>query len=218
VAQEDYEEKKSRYYPKFDLRARGSWNYNMSGYGYGHEDLYRVSATMTYNLFNGFADKAAIQKGVSKVQQEVMLKHDLQRKTEESFDLSWAAYEHLADKLKHLQEYKLHAVNTLRLYSKEYEMGRRSLLDLLSAQNDLINAKSQIVTTRYSHLFSKYRILDAMGTMVPAMVGREIRYTAKVGLAPVDERKPDTLPADILKKNDEFLKTLEEHTKENPDK
>ena len=213
VAQEDYEEKKSRYYPSVDIRARSSWNYNMGGERDGHDDRYRVTATMTYNLFNGFADKAAIQKGVSKVQQEVMLKHDMMRKTEESFDLSWVAFEHLQTKLEHLQEYKLHAVNTLRLYSKEYEMGRRSLLDLLSAQNDLINAKSQIVMTKYNYLFSKYRILDAMGTMVPAVVGRTEIYTARVGLAPVDESKQDTLPADMLNENDQFLESLEKSVK-----
>ncbi|WP_457596008.1 TolC family outer membrane protein [Hydrogenimonas sp.] len=209
VAQEDYEQKKSRYYPSVDLRARGSWNYNQSGESYGHEDLYRVSATVTYNLFNGFADEAAIQKGVSKIQQEVMKKLDLQRRTEESFDLSWAAYTHLESKLDHLYEYKKHAVNTLRLYSKEYEMGRRSLLDLLSAQNDLINAKSQIVTTRYNYLFSKYRILDAMGTMVPTIVGRADAYIARVGLGPQDRRQKDRVPVDIVKENDTFLQTLE---------
>jgi len=214
VAQEDYEEKKSRYYPSVDLRARGSWNYNMSGDNYGHDDLYRVSATVTYNLFNGFADKAAIQKGVSKVQQEVMLKQDLMRKTEESFDLSWVAYTHLKDKLAHLQEYKLHAVNTLRLYSKEYEMGRRSLLDLLSAQNDLINAKTQIATTKYNYLFSKYRILDAMGTMVPTVVGRNRAYMARVGLASGEKAQPDAIPADMLRENDQFLKTLEARVRE----
>ncbi|WP_201353698.1 TolC family outer membrane protein [Hydrogenimonas urashimensis] len=209
VAQEDYEEKRGRYYPSVDIRARSSWNYNMGGERDGHDDRYRVTATLSYNLFNGFADKAAIQKGVSKVQQEVMLKHDLMRKTEESFDLSWAAYEHLKNKLEHLQEYKLHAVNTLRLYSKEYEMGRRSLLDLLSAQNDLINAKSQIVMTKYGYLFSKYRILDAMGTMVPAVVGRSGIYTARVGLGPDDESKQDSLPVDILNENNTFLETLQ---------
>ncbi len=213
VAQEDYEEKKSRYYPKVDLRARGSWNYNTGGLDDGHDDRYRVSAVLSYNLFNGFADRAAIQKGVSKVHQEVMLKHDLMRRTEESFDLSWNAYEYLKEKLEHLQEYKLHAVNTLRLYSKEYEMGRRSLLDLLSAQNDLINAKSQIVTTKYNYLFAKYRILDAMGTMVPTLMGRQKSYLARVGLTPVDESKQDTLPDDILEKNNQFLENLEKRVK-----
>ena len=213
VAQEDYEEKKSRYYPRFDVRGRTSWNYNMGGGYDGHDHRYRVTAALTYNLFNGFADKAAIQRGVSKVQEEVMTHHELRRRTVESYDLSWAAYTHLQKKLKHLQEYKRHAVNTLRLYSKEYEMGRRSLLDLLSAQNDLINAKSQIVTTRYAYLFSKYRILDAMGTMVPTVMGRDKEYYARVGLASEDKSKPDTLPADLLEKNDRFLQTLQKQTK-----
>ncbi|WP_353663131.1 TolC family outer membrane protein [Hydrogenimonas sp. SS33] len=209
VAQEDYKEKKSRYYPKVDLRARSSWNYNMGGESDGHDDRYRVTAALTYNLFNGFADRAAIQKGISKIQKEVSTDLDLKRRTVESYDLSWAAYTHLKTKLDYLQEYKRHAVNTLRLYSKEYEMGRRSLLDLLSAQNDLINAKSQIVTARYNYLFSKFRILDAMGTMVPFVMGRSHDYYAKVDLAAKKEAQPDTLPADILEKNDRVLQNIE---------
>jgi len=84
-----------------------------------------------------------------------MTRDDMLRKTEESFDLSWTAYKNLKEKLANLQEYKLHAVRTLKLYSKEYEMGRRSLLDLLSAQSDLINAKSQIAATLPADLLER---------------------------------------------------------------
>ncbi len=209
VAQEDYKEKFSGYYPKLDFRASWSWNRNTNGANYGRDDRARVGLWATYNLFNGFADSAAIQKGVSNIRREVMTRDDMQRKTEESFDLSWSAYKNLKEKLANLQEYKLHAVRTLRLYSKEYEMGRRSLLDLLSAQSDLINAKSQIAATKYDYLFSKFRILDAMGIMVPAVVGRAQIYRERVALVPEAEVEKDSLPADILERNDRFLQTLE---------
>ena len=215
VAQEDYEEKKSKYYPSVELRAQSSWNYNAGGENSGHDRRYRVMATLTYNLFNGFADQAAIQKGISKVHREIQTRYDLTRKTEESFDLSWMAYVHLKEKLERLQEYKLHAVNTLRLYSKEYEMGRRSLLDLLSAQNDLINAKSQIVITKYNYLFAKYRILDAMGTMIQAIAecARKLSY-ARVGLAFVDGNGQDILPTGTLNRNSRLLNELQKSLKE----
>ncbi len=208
AAQEGYEEKKSKYYPKFDLRARSSWNYNMGGIADGHDERYRVSGVMTYNLFNGLADKAAIQKGISQTQQAVMKEGDLSRQTEEAYNISWNAYTHLDQQLKYLQEFKKYSAQTLTLYTKEYEMGRRSLLDLLSAQNDLISAKMQIVNTKYEHLFAEYRILNAMGTMVPTVMGRKREYFARVALGSKDTGKADKLPVKALRENDRFLQSL----------
>ncbi len=209
VAQEDYREKRSRYYPKFDIRAGTFWNYNNGGKSFGHVEQRSIMAVVSYNLFNGFSDEAAIQKGISKVRGELAKKEDMSRKTEEGYNLSWSAREYLETKLKALEEYKKHAVNTLRLYSKEYEMGRRSLLDLLSAQNDLINAKSQIVTTQYNLLFAKYRILDAMGLMIPAIVDRTDEYLSKVALAQPNKIEKDSEPVDMVKQNDLFIQALE---------
>ncbi len=205
AAKEEYSANRSGYFPSFDIRASTSWNYNAGNANAGHDNRYGISAVLTYNLFNGFADRASIQKSVSTIQREVQNRYDLLRKTEESFDLAWAAHTYLKKKLERLQEYKMHAVSTLRLYSKEYEMGRRSLLDLLSAQNDLINAKTQIVSTKYNYLFAKYRVLDAMGTMVPFVVGRIDQFNALVGLAENDARSKDTLPMGELEENDRAL-------------
>ncbi len=209
VAQEDYLEKRSGYYPRLDIRAGTSWNYNNGGKSFGHVEQTSVMAVLSYNLFNGFADEAAIQKGISKVRGELAKREDMARKTEEGFSLSWNAYKHLSMKLDALKKYKSHAVNTLRLYSKEYEMGRRSLLDLLSAQNDLINAKSQIVTAKYDLLFAKYRILDSMGLMVPSIAGRNKAYLARVALMRPDKVKKDSEPVDLVERNERFLKALE---------
>ncbi len=209
VAQEDYLEKKSRYYPKLDIRAGTSWNYNNGGYSFGHVEQTNVMAVISYNFFNGFADKAAIQKGISKVRGELARRADMARKTEEGYNLSWSARKHLEMKLDALNTYKKHAINTLRLYSKEYEMGRRSLLDLLSAQNDLINAKSQIVTTKYDLLFAGYRILDAMGLMVPSVVDRNKEYLARVALAKRSRVEKDSEETYQVERNERFLRNLE---------
>ena len=212
VAKEDYKEKKSKFYPKFNIEARRSWNYNSGGVD-GIDHRYRVVFTVNYNLFNGFADKATIQKGISKINQEIQIKNDLIRQTSESYDLSWNSYKETKEQLKFLKNYKKFSVSTLRLYSKEFDMGKRSLLDLLSAQNDLINAKSQIVNAKYNYLFAKYRILDAMGIMVKDILGTDERVYAKVGLKSKNDIPLDKYPAQAIKENDEFLNELEKNDK-----
>lgn len=193
LAQATYKGKRAAYYPKIDIELSQTMNSNLSGIP-GEDDRFRAMAFLSYNLFNGFSDKSAIQKSVSQIHQEVESKNDLRRQVIEGLNLSWAANEKLGDQLEHLKNYKKFSLKTLTLYAKEYDLGRRSLLDLLSAQNDFIGAKQQIINTEYSMLFAKYRILDAMGTLVPTVIGNTDTLYANVGLAGNTPQNEDTLP------------------------
>ena len=95
----------------------------------------------------------------------------------------------LQDQVHHIKEYKQFAQKTLSLYKKEYYLGKRSLLDLLSVQNDLVGAKSQLINVEYNLLFSKYRILNAMGIMAQHIVGTKHLLFSKVGLPDVPSFK-----------------------------
>jgi adhesin transport system outer membrane protein len=193
LAQATYKEKKSPFYPSLDIEVSQSMNKNLSAIE-GKDDRFRAMAFLTYNFFNGFADEAALQKSISTIHQEVESKNSLRRSVIEGLNLSWAANEKLGDQLEHLKDYKKFSLKTLTLYAKEYDLGRRSLLDLLSAQNDFIGSKAQIINTEYSMLFAKYRILDAMGTLVPTVVGNTDVVYSKVGLIGQTPQNEDSLP------------------------
>ncbi|MEA3372098.1 MAG: TolC family outer membrane protein [Campylobacterota bacterium] len=184
---------RSNYYPRLDLEVTESYDESPNIAGSHEEQDFRVMVYLTYNLFNGFADESAIQKNVSRVHQEIQTRHDLERQVLEGLNLSWASYTKLRDQLKHLEDYKLYSEKTLKLYVKEYDLGRRSLLDLLAAQNDFIGSQSQIITTEYSILLAKHRILDAMGTLIPTILEDERSVYANVGInadAPADDNMP----------------------------
>lgn len=166
-AQATFKEKKSPYYPSIDIKLTQS----ASNYTDGTNDSFRAMTYLNYNIFNGFSDNAALQQSRAKIHQEVASKNNLRRQVLEGLELSWAANEKLTHQMKFLKEYKNFALETLKLYSKEYDLGRRSLLDLLSAQNDFIASKSQLINNEYTVLYAKYRILDAMGTLVSEVLG-----------------------------------------------
>lgn len=193
LAQATYKEKKSPFYPSLDIEISQSMNENLSAVE-GTDERFRAMAFLSYNFFNGFADSSALQKSVSQIHQEVQSKNSIRRSVIEGLNLSWAANEKLGDQMEHLQQYKKFSLKTLTLYSKEYDLGRRSLLDLLSAQNDFIAAKSQIINTEYSMLFAKYRILDAMGTLVTTVIGDSDIVYSNVGLAGATPKNEDILP------------------------
>lgn len=201
LAQATYHRSKAPFYPQIDIEVSQTMNKNLSGVE-GKDDRFRAMAFLKYNFFNGFSDQAELQKSVSEVHREIETKNSLRREVIEGLNLSWAANEKLGDQLDHLRAYEKFALKTLTLYAKEYDLGRRSLLDLLSAQNDFIGAKSQIINTEYSMLYAKYRILDAMGTLVSTVAGDEAVVYAQVGLNGQEPENHDALPIQLDRDRD----------------
>lgn len=181
LAQATHHKKKSPFYPQFDIEVSQNYTKNL-GASEGERNRFRAMALVKYNFFNGFADEAALKQSISEVHKEVFIKDTLRRETIDDLALSWAADEQLTKQIEPLQKYKEYAETTLNLYKKEYDLGRRSLLDLLSAQNDFINSESQIINAEYSLIYAKYRILDALGTLVTTIMGNNSVDYSNVGL------------------------------------
>lgn len=181
AAQEDYKETKSTYYPSIDAEVRQAYNSNLNGIK-GDEDDFRAMLFLRYNLYNGGADSADIEKRRTVINREMARRNDIKRQITEDFDFSWNAINDIKSRLPHLEEYKQHSIKTLVLYTDEYDMGRRSLLDLLASQNDFISAKRQIVDAQYTLLSKKYYLLNTMGMLVPTVVGEANGLYVRVGL------------------------------------
>lgn len=201
LAQAAQKGKRSAFYPELDIEVSQSLSRNFSSIE-GDNNRFRAMAYLKYNIFNGFADSSALQKSVSQVHQEVQTKNNLRRQVIEGLNLSWVAYEKLSEQLVHLKEYKKFSLKTLTLYAKEYDLGRRSLLDLLSSQNDFIGSKSQLIETQYSILFAKYRILDAMGILVSTVINENDAVYSNVGLVSNAIEIEDDFPIYLDSDND----------------
>ena len=212
-AQSLYKQTKKEFYPKVDLEVSQSYNdTDTLNNGFDQaDDRFKAKVVLSYNIFRGGADKAAIQKNISKINQEVEIKRDLKRQVIEGLDLSWSAYEMIGLQLKDLKDYSGFSEKTLELYREEYDLGRRSLLDLLSAQNDVINSRSQIITAKYSQLFAKYRILDAMGLLTLAILGDTNEISNKVNLYGDNKAYEilDTLPVKLDVDDDKISDNLD---------
>lgn len=186
------------YYPKIDAFARQSWANDIGGLE-GNDDRTKFGLTLSYNLYRGGADESEIQKNMSKIYQENETKRETVRKLDEQGQLSWNAKQYIAEQLVHLKRYEATSAKTLELYQKEYDLGRRTLLDLLVAQNDHVAAQSQIVRAENDLLFAHYRILDAMGSMVQNVLGSNAdTYTQSVGLKTMDNRRDNDENVDNL--------------------
>jgi len=197
-AQSLWKQRKKDYYPKIDFVLDQTYNHaDPTNNGFDQpDDRFSAKIVLTYNLYRGGADKANIQKHVSMINQEVDIQRDLKRQVVEGLELSWNAYKMVNAQLIDLKDYSSFSEATLALYKDEYELGRRTLLDLLTAQNDAINSRSQVIEAEHESLLAKYRILDAMGLLVLSLNGSTNEFTSKVNISNNDMDAIETL--DIL--------------------
>ncbi|WP_428739990.1 TolC family outer membrane protein [Sulfurimonas sp.] len=207
-AQELWKQSKNGYYPTLDLQVTQNYDdVSKNNNTFDRpDDRFQAQLLLNYNLYKGGADEAEIQKNISKINQEIEIKRDKQRDVIESLELSWNAYEMIQKQLVELKEYSKFSEKTLDLYKEEYDLGRRSLLDLLSAQNDVINSRKQIISAEYDYLYAQYRILDAMGLLTTVVLGDTDEYRSKVSLAKENNEGDieDVLPVKLDSDNDKL--------------
>ena len=197
-----YRESKSKFYPKLDFEASENYNQNYNEFT-GIDDRFQAMLVVSYNLYNGGADEASKRNKISKLSQEVAVTADLKRQVIEGMELSWGAYDLATEQIPFLVNYKKQSGKTLKLYSQEYELGERSLLDLLATENDLKRANDELINAKYNLLLSKYRILDAMGLTMASIMGNVRKYYQRVGIFNKGKSTPhDTLPESFDKDKD----------------
>jgi len=172
--QAGYEQTKENYYPWVDLELKQSYYDNdadrITGSVLNDEiDQTTIMLVATWNLYNGGADKAEEQKAAARMFEETDRMLNVKRLASERLQLSWTAMERLAEVRKYLKQHRDFSKKTLDAYNEEFNLGRRTLLDLLDVKNEHFSSRKAYISTYYDEILAKYRIIENVGNL-PNMV------------------------------------------------
>lgn len=160
-----YEQTKSTFYPQFHVELERDLNDNIDGTE-GQVDDLKVMLRMRYNLFNGRSDVARKQQFAHLVEKAKEVRNNTNRQVEQETRLAWVAYEAVRDQIPMLEDYVADAQHTKDAYIKQFDIGRRTLLDILNTENEMIEAKRLLVSAKLDLLFNEYRLFHAMGGLL----------------------------------------------------
>ncbi|MGB6972403.1 MAG: TolC family outer membrane protein [Desulfobulbales bacterium] len=158
---------KSNYYPKLDIVVDQKWEEDVDIPGYDEE--LRATAVARFNIFNGFSDKARIAETCYLIKEAREIQKNTERQIIESIRLSWMAHQASQNSIVYLQNYVKSTGATAEAFSKQWNIGRRSMFDVLDIEAELVNAKIDLVNAQYDKLYAQYRILNGMGQLVHTM-------------------------------------------------
>jgi len=130
-----------------------------------HED-YSGRVVMSWDIFRGGQDTWKRSEQAERYVQATMAHAKLQRDAIESIDKAWAARTITATRIADLTRQLQADRKAIAAFDKEYELGQRSLIDLLNAQNQYFNAAVSLTSARGVLVFADYQLLAAMGSLL----------------------------------------------------
>lgn len=161
-------------YPFIYFEATYGLDNNLDGTP-GHYNDATAMLKMQYNLYNGGRDQAKKKQTAYQIQEASEIRNRTVRQIEEEVRLAWAALRATEMQLEQLEKQVEFSIATREAYSKQFNIGQRTLLDLLNTDNELYDAKVSLAGAKSDNLYAQYRILAAMGKLTKTM---EIDLTA----------------------------------------
>jgi len=160
------------YYPRLDVEVFGGVNKDQDGVrGYDSDLNLRARAQM--NLFNGFGDLARVRRAEMLHNAAKGTLGDESRRVREETRTVWYSLVTARDRVVPLREHASTQQRVLDSYRGQFDVGRRTLLDLLDAQNEyyqaqttLVDAEFNVIVAQYELIFVTGRLLDVLGVVV----------------------------------------------------
>lgn len=131
----------------------------------GQYDEVSGRVVMSWDIFRGGQDSWRRNEAAERMIEQQHRNARLQRDALESIDKAWAARTITNDRVAALVREVEAARRTFAAYNKEYELGQRTLIDALNAQNQLFNAMVSLTSARGVTVFADYQLLAAMGQL-----------------------------------------------------
>ncbi len=158
----------SRRYPTFHFEMERTLFNDIDGVRGDNED-FTAMFRLRYNLYNGGSDEARIRKTQYQIHEAEEIRNSADRQVVQGLGLSWNAYEILGQQVKFLEQYVASAEKTRDSYLKQFDIGQRSLLDLLDTENEVFSAKNTLTDSTFDYIIAQYRVLNGTGQLLSAL-------------------------------------------------
>lgn len=178
-AQADARGRQANFQPRIDLRAIKDVAFNADGVA-GRQDSEIIELVLNYNLFKGGSDRALSSQFAERLAQSKDLRDKACRDIRQTLVIAFKDIHNLSRQLGFLDQHQLAIEKVREAYRKQFDIGQRTLLDLLDTENEYFQARRSYVNATYEHAIAHARTLAGMGNLLATLqVGRDDLPTAQ---------------------------------------
>lgn len=187
AAREAEKAARARFMPTVTLEAGATRNRNIDGIVGKNQDN-TLMMMMNYNLFRGGADKAKVEEYSARYNAAIESENNIKRMIEEEVGRAWVARKASKISLDFYLESAAKASSVKEAYKAQYEIGKRTLLDLMNTESEMFQAKSALISGTYTVEQVEYRLLAVMGGILKLF---NMASPTEIKVAPEKNSLPD---------------------------
>lgn len=146
AAQREVASRRGVYSPRLDLQARK--NLDVSSDGANSTSAADVlELTLRFNLFNGGSDRAAVNQTLERLNNSEALRDRACVDTRQELVIAYNDIQRLKEQLIYRDQHQLSIEKAREAYRKQFDIGQRTLLDLLDTENEFFQARRTYAVT-----------------------------------------------------------------------
>ncbi len=159
------ESAKGDLYPTIGVDLTGRIGEDIDGFIGTTRDL-QARAYIRWNIFDGGINRAKYQEMVRRASESRYRLYQVTREAEEDVSTAWTNMRSQGRIADDLATQSRVSDDLLLSYRSQFNVGRRSLLDVLDAQNTRYNVQVRLETARFSQIFARYQTLAATNRLL----------------------------------------------------
>ena len=164
AAEYDIAVRRAAYFPRVDFRARADNSENTLNV-IGDRVNNVAEVVVTYNLFNGGSDRARERQYTERRNLAVDLREKACRDTRQTLSIAYNDVQRLRDQVSFLNLQVSLVEKTRDAYRDQFNVGQRTLLDLLDTENELLSARRAAVNADTDLTLAYLRTYAGMGVL-----------------------------------------------------
>lgn len=168
VADAQVDAARSKMLPEIFLEGRARTGNDIDG-SEGRTSDMQARVVAKWNLYRGGIDIANEQEQIRRASEQRLVLHQNYREVEEAVRISWDRRLRQIDLAGTFREQAASNGQLVSSYRDQLAVGRRSLLDVLGAQNSRYTVNILAKTAEFAARFAEYRLLAATGTLLSTM-------------------------------------------------
>ncbi len=165
ASKDEIKSRESRYMPRFDLQGRK----NLGTSSIGRDSVSAADVlelTMNFNIFNGFSDKNLVKQTAEKLNTSQDLRDKACIDTRQTTVIAYNDIQQLKEQLNYRLAHKNSIENAREAYRKQFDIGQRTLLDLLDTENEYFQAKRTLTNAEYDLQTAYARTYASQGELL----------------------------------------------------
>lgn len=147
----------------------------------------RIGVEFTYNLYSGGRNTANLRRSYEQENASKSLRDRACRDIRQTVQIAFNDAQRLAEQLPVLNDHRLSSDRVRTAYKEQFDIGQRTLLDVLDAENEFFQASRAWVEAGYNQTIASARTLAAQGRLLATLnvVRGDLPSLADLGAQPI---------------------------------